>query len=287
MVRIVNNMLFFTLRLLKSVTFICPSVSFVLVASSWHELISFLVLYLEYLFIINQSLYFSYIFEGFTARGDKVNNHFFLFLFLFFFLFLPVPVTLQMLYKLKTSKVFEKSKPGDGRAAELVEEDPFAVQMVSWCPQSRIFCVVGISAHIILYRFSKYDANTQIVVSAIKGPNEKEWDPGWYSSANLFWHSCCPKMFSAHNQNMTETYMTLTQWLSWLVASILWCLCHSQSLEVRLQCEAEDVISPSENENNPCFSEPGSHSPQPPHHQQQQHPASPSSGTPEGIPCLK
>ncbi|XP_022596515.1 syntaxin-binding protein 5-like isoform X2 [Seriola dumerili] len=131
-------------------------------------------------------------------------------------------ITLQMLYKLKTSKVFEKPKPGEGRAAELVEEDPFAIQMVSWCPQSRIFCVVGISAHIILYRFSKYDANTQIV-----------------------------------------------------------------SLEVRLQCEQEDVISPSENENNPCFSEPSSHSPQP-HHQ---HPASPSSGTPEGlkdsIPCLK
>lgn len=74
-------------------------------------------------------------------------------------------VTLQMLYKLKTSKVFEKPKPAEGRAADLVEEDPFAVQMVSWCPQSRIFCVVGISAHIILYRFSKYDANTQIVVS--------------------------------------------------------------------------------------------------------------------------
>ncbi|XP_041857651.1 syntaxin-binding protein 5-like isoform X12 [Melanotaenia boesemani] len=131
-------------------------------------------------------------------------------------------ITLQMLYKLKTSKVFEKPKPGEGRAAELVEEDPFAVQMVSWCPQSRIFCVVGISAHIILYRFSKYDANTQIV-----------------------------------------------------------------ALEVRLQCESEDVITPSENENNPCFSEPGSHSPQP-HHQ---YPVSPGSRTPESgkdsIPCLK
>ncbi|XP_031714434.1 syntaxin-binding protein 5-like isoform X10 [Anarrhichthys ocellatus] len=129
-------------------------------------------------------------------------------------------ITLQMLYKLKTSKAFEKPKPAEGRAAELVEEDPFAIQMVSWCPQSRIFCVVGISAHIILYRFSKYDANTQIV-----------------------------------------------------------------SLEVRLQYEAEDVISPSENENNPCFSESGSQSPQT-HHQ---HPASP--GTPEGnkdsTPCIK
>ncbi|XP_061648526.1 syntaxin-binding protein 5-like isoform X9 [Phyllopteryx taeniolatus] len=133
-------------------------------------------------------------------------------------------ITLQMLYKLKTSKVFEKPKPNEGRAAELVDDDPFAVQMVSWCPQSRIFCVVGISSHIILYRFSKYDANTQIV-----------------------------------------------------------------SLEVRLQCDPEDVISPSENENNPCFSEPhsGSHSPQP-HHQ---HPVSPGGGTPESFkdstPCLK
>ncbi|KAK5890663.1 hypothetical protein CesoFtcFv8_014159 [Champsocephalus esox] len=131
-------------------------------------------------------------------------------------------ITLQMLYKLKTSKAFEKPKPVEGRAADLMEEDPFAVQMVSWCPQSRILCVVGISAHIILYRFSKYDANTQIT-----------------------------------------------------------------SLEVRLQCESEDVISPSDNENNPCFSESGSHSPQTHHH----HPASPGSKTPEGnkdtIPCLK
>uniref|UniRef100_A0A3B4FG29 Syntaxin binding protein 5 like n=1 Tax=Pundamilia nyererei TaxID=303518 RepID=A0A3B4FG29_9CICH len=133
-------------------------------------------------------------------------------------------LTPPMLYKMKTSKVFEKPKPGEGRAAELVEEDPFAIQMVSWCPQSRMFCVVGISAHIILYRFSKYDANTQIV-----------------------------------------------------------------SLEVRLQCDSDDVISPSENENNPSFSEPSSHSPQP--HHQHQHPASPGSRTPEGIkdsiPCLK
>uniref|UniRef100_A0A3Q2P2P9 Syntaxin binding protein 5L n=1 Tax=Fundulus heteroclitus TaxID=8078 RepID=A0A3Q2P2P9_FUNHE len=124
-----------------------------------------------------------------------------------------VYVTLQMLYKLKTSKVFEKPKLGEGRGADLGEEDPFAVQMVSWCPHSRIFCVVGISAHIILYRFSKYDANTQTV-----------------------------------------------------------------SLEVRLQCEPEDIITPSENENNPCFSEPGSHSPQP-HHQ---YPVSPGSRTPDG-----
>uniref|UniRef100_A0A6Q2ZR60 Syntaxin-binding protein 5-like n=1 Tax=Esox lucius TaxID=8010 RepID=A0A6Q2ZR60_ESOLU len=101
-----------------------------------------------------------------------------------------------MLYKLKTSKVFEKPKAGEGRTTEVLDEDPYAVQMVSWCPHSRLFCVVGISAHVILYRFSKHDANTQIA-----------------------------------------------------------------SLEVRLQFDSDDAVSPSENENNPCFSDPSSHSP--------------------------
>ncbi|XP_035378605.1 syntaxin-binding protein 5-like isoform X11 [Electrophorus electricus] len=131
-------------------------------------------------------------------------------------------ITLQMLYKLKTSKVFEKPKGSEtARGAELVEEDPYAVQMVSWCPQSRIFCVVGISAHIILYCFSRHDSNTAIT-----------------------------------------------------------------SLEVRLQCEVEDVISPSDTENAVCLMDAGGHSPQPP---------SPRGNTPDGardgardsIPCLK
>uniref|UniRef100_A0A8C5PBK7 Syntaxin-binding protein 5-like n=1 Tax=Leptobrachium leishanense TaxID=445787 RepID=A0A8C5PBK7_9ANUR len=72
-------------------------------------------------------------------------------------------ITLQMLYKLKTSKVFEKSKVGEGKqTAEIVEEDPLAVQMISWCPESRVFCVAGISAYVIVYRFSKHDAVTVI-----------------------------------------------------------------------------------------------------------------------------
>ncbi|KAG7463686.1 hypothetical protein MATL_G00179240 [Megalops atlanticus] len=128
-------------------------------------------------------------------------------------------ITLQMLYKLKTSKVFEKPKVGEGRGAELVEEDPYAVQMVSWCPQSRIFCVVGISAHLILYRFSKHDATTEIV-----------------------------------------------------------------SLEVRLQCEVEDTITPSDADANTGLSDSSSHLHQHP-------PGSPGSANTEGvrdsIPCLR
>ncbi|XP_069058811.1 syntaxin-binding protein 5-like isoform X5 [Pleurodeles waltl] len=73
-------------------------------------------------------------------------------------------ITLQMLYKLKTSKVFEKLKPGDGKqTAEIVEEDPFAIQMISWCPESRIFCVAGVSAYVIIYRFSRQEVTTEIV----------------------------------------------------------------------------------------------------------------------------
>ncbi|TFK04139.1 cyclic AMP-dependent transcription factor ATF-1 [Platysternon megacephalum] len=73
-------------------------------------------------------------------------------------------ITLQMLYKLKTSKVFEKQKLGEGKpTAEIVEEDPFAIQMMYWCPESRIFCVAGVSAYVIVYRFSKHEVNTEIV----------------------------------------------------------------------------------------------------------------------------
>ncbi|XP_020645145.3 syntaxin-binding protein 5-like isoform X1 [Pogona vitticeps] len=71
-------------------------------------------------------------------------------------------ITLQMLYKLKTSKVFEKHKVEGKPAGEIVEEDPFAVQLMYWCPESRIFCVAGVSAYVIVYRFSKHEVNTEI-----------------------------------------------------------------------------------------------------------------------------
>ncbi|XP_042524251.1 syntaxin-binding protein 5-like isoform X6 [Dipodomys spectabilis] len=73
-------------------------------------------------------------------------------------------VTLQMLYKLKTSKVFEKQKVGEGKqTCEIVEEDPFAIQMIYWCPESRIFCVSGVSAYVIIYKFSRHEITTEIV----------------------------------------------------------------------------------------------------------------------------
>ncbi|XP_064413227.1 syntaxin-binding protein 5-like isoform X2 [Latimeria chalumnae] len=84
-------------------------------------------------------------------------------------------ITLQMLYKLKTSKVFEKQKVGEGKqSAEIVEEDPFAIQMVYWCPESRIFCVAGVSAQVIMYRFSKHEVTTEIVSLEVRLQYEVE-----------------------------------------------------------------------------------------------------------------
>ncbi|KAM9787795.1 syntaxin-binding protein 5 isoform X5 [Syngnathus typhle] len=66
---------------------------------------------------------------------------------------------LQVLYKLKTAKVFERARGKEEKAnTDIVDEDPFAIQTLSWCPESRMLCVAGVSAHVIVYRFSKQEA---------------------------------------------------------------------------------------------------------------------------------
>ncbi|XP_030627575.1 syntaxin-binding protein 5a isoform X2 [Chanos chanos] len=73
-------------------------------------------------------------------------------------------IMLQVLYKLKTAKVFERSRcKEDKPSTEIVDEDPFAIQLMSWCPDSRVLCVAGVSAHVIIYRFSKQEITTEVV----------------------------------------------------------------------------------------------------------------------------
>ncbi|KAM4679121.1 syntaxin-binding protein 5 isoform 2-T2 [Amazona ochrocephala] len=73
-------------------------------------------------------------------------------------------ITLQVLYKLKTAKVFEKSRNKDDRPnTDIVDEDPYAIQIISWCPESRMLCIAGVSAHVIIYRFSKQEVTTEII----------------------------------------------------------------------------------------------------------------------------
>ncbi|XP_032402965.1 syntaxin-binding protein 5 isoform X10 [Xiphophorus hellerii] len=71
---------------------------------------------------------------------------------------------LQVLYKLKTAKVFERARGKEEKpSTDIVDEDPFAIQTLFWCPESRMLCVAGVSAHVIIYRFSKQEATTEVV----------------------------------------------------------------------------------------------------------------------------
>lgn len=65
---------------------------------------------------------------------------------------------LQVLYKLKTAKVFEKPRP---RSVDDLEDDPFAVQLISLCPESRKLAVVGASSYVILFKFRKLESPSE------------------------------------------------------------------------------------------------------------------------------
>ncbi|XP_076851065.1 syntaxin-binding protein 5-like isoform X1 [Brachyhypopomus gauderio] len=71
---------------------------------------------------------------------------------------------LQVLYKLKTAKVFEKVPAKEEKSSpDVVDEDPFAVHSLSWCPESRVLCMAAVSAHVIVYRFSKQEVTLETV----------------------------------------------------------------------------------------------------------------------------
>lgn len=75
------------------------------------------------------------------------------------FLFL---VSFQILYKLKTTKVFERPKP---RSIDELDEDPFAIDNVAFCLNTRVLAVAGSSGHVIVYNFKKNDASVDLNVS--------------------------------------------------------------------------------------------------------------------------
>ncbi|VVC45962.1 Hypothetical protein CINCED_3A001587 [Cinara cedri] len=63
--------------------------------------------------------------------------------------------SLQVLYKLKTAKVFEK---GRSKSPEASDEDLFSVQLLSFCPESRKLAVAGISSYVVLFKFRKLES---------------------------------------------------------------------------------------------------------------------------------
>ncbi|XP_074033344.1 syntaxin-binding protein tomosyn isoform X3 [Leptinotarsa decemlineata] len=85
--------------------------------------------------------------------------------------------TLQVLYKLKTAKVFEKPKSKSLDS----DEDPFAVEIISLCPESRKLCIAGASSHVILFTYKKTESNDEITVLEVpiiyEVPEEAENSP--------------------------------------------------------------------------------------------------------------
>ncbi|XP_031364725.1 syntaxin-binding protein 5 isoform X8 [Apis dorsata] len=71
--------------------------------------------------------------------------------------------TLQVLYKLKTAKLFEK-----GRTRSLdSEEDPLAIQLIFLCPESRKLAIAGTGRHVVLFKFKKVESMSEVVTLEI------------------------------------------------------------------------------------------------------------------------
>ncbi|XP_033741004.1 syntaxin-binding protein 5-like isoform X3 [Pecten maximus] len=68
-------------------------------------------------------------------------------------------VTLQVLYKLKTAKIFEKPK---FKQTEGQDDDPFAIYLIHLCQESRMLCVAG-ATHVILFKYSKQEITVDVV----------------------------------------------------------------------------------------------------------------------------
>ena len=71
-----------------------------------------------------------------------------------------VTVTLQQLYKLKTAKVFDRSKCRSPDS----EDDPFAIQHINLCEETRLLLVAG-HTHLMLFKYSKSDSSIDVTVS--------------------------------------------------------------------------------------------------------------------------
>lgn len=68
--------------------------------------------------------------------------------------------TLQILYKLKTAKIFDKPRT---KSLDGSEDEPLAVQLVYLCSESRRLCIAGASGHVILFKFRKAESTADIV----------------------------------------------------------------------------------------------------------------------------
>uniref|UniRef100_A0A1Q3FYS0 Putative tomosyn n=1 Tax=Culex tarsalis TaxID=7177 RepID=A0A1Q3FYS0_CULTA len=69
--------------------------------------------------------------------------------------------TLQVLYKLKTSKIFEKSRV---RSMDVSDDDPLSISAISLCAESRKLCIATSSGHVVLFKFRRAESTGDIAV---------------------------------------------------------------------------------------------------------------------------
>ncbi|XP_011698608.1 PREDICTED: syntaxin-binding protein 5 isoform X2 [Wasmannia auropunctata] len=87
--------------------------------------------------------------------------------------------TLQVLYKLKTAKLFEKTRT---RSIDN-EEDPLAIQLIFLCPESRKLAIAGSGKHVVLFKFKKAESMSEVVTLEICLTVEPEASPDRESPA--------------------------------------------------------------------------------------------------------
>ena len=106
-------------------------------------------------------------------------------------------LSLQVLYRLKTSKVFEKSRSkragpgdGDGSMAPELAKPHLAVKQLAMCPESRLLAVAGASGHVTLFKFRRQEAGFETSVLDVslffEGADELQGSPSFGpAGANL------------------------------------------------------------------------------------------------------
>ncbi|KAF6205469.1 hypothetical protein GE061_019642 [Apolygus lucorum] len=105
--------------------------------------------------------------------------------------------TLQVLYKVKTSKVFERPTP---KSQDGTDEDPFAVQLLSLCPESRKMCIAGAAGYVILFKFKRQEATSETAVLDIPVAYETFDDSEVSPEADYSGRGNISKLSSADNQ---------------------------------------------------------------------------------------
>lgn len=71
----------------------------------------------------------------------------------------------QILYKLKTAKIFEKSK--NTQSDGFNTDHPLAIQLIYLCSESRRLCVAGSLGQVLLFKFRKVESTAEVLVIEI------------------------------------------------------------------------------------------------------------------------